>query len=290
MEDGDYDIVSGWRKDRKEPFVSRRLPSMLANRLISRTTGVGLHDYGCSLKAYRSEVVKNVHLYGELHRFIPALASHVGVRVTEVPVNDRARKFGKSKYGIGRTFRVILDLIAVLFLLNYFQRPIHIFGSTGLVVTTIGVGISLYLSVYKLITGADIGTRPLLLMGALSIIVGVQMLSIGLVAELQMRTYYEAQGASAYYVRRELTTDETLTPLPVHDRDVEKCLDWYAAGCAIHTMAGDISGAQTVVDNTWANALLRVSVNPADGSPALLVDDVQLWRVDDDIDQTACNR
>lgn len=216
MEEGDYDIVSGWRKDRKEPFVSRRLPSMLANRLISRTTGVSLHDYGCSLKAYRRDVVKNVHLYGELHRFIPALASHVGVRVTEVPVNDRPRAFGKSKYGIARTFRVILDLISVLFLLNYFQRPIHIFGSTGLLMSGVGILIGIYLSLVKFITGADIGDRPLLLMAALLIIVGIQMLSIGLVAEMLMRTYYESQGASAYYVRQELPahSEETRTAEP----------------------------------------------------------------------------
>jgi glycosyltransferase involved in cell wall biosynthesis len=222
MEEGDYDIVSGWRKDRQEPFFSRRLPSMLANGLISKTTGVSLHDYGCSLKAYRAEVVKNVRLYGELHRFIPAIASHVGVRVTEVPVNDRRRQFGQSKYGIGRTFRVMLDLVTVLFLLNYFQRPIHIFGSTGLAMTVIGIGISLYLSVFKLITGADIGDRPLLLMGVLLIIVGVQMLSIGLVAEMQMRTYYEAQGAHAYYVRRELTAEEKIEPTPPHE--IEKAI------------------------------------------------------------------
>jgi len=211
MEDGDYDIVSGWRKDRQEPFLSRRLPSMLANQLISRTTGVSLHDYGCSLKAYRREVVKNVHLYGELHRFIPALASPVGIRVAEVPVNDRSRRFGSSKYGIGRTFRVILDLIAVLFLLNYFQRPIHIFGSTGLLMSAAGFFIGLYLTLVKLITGADIGDRPLLLMAVLLIIVGVQMLSIGLVAEMLMRTYYEAQGADAYYIRNELPATDAET-------------------------------------------------------------------------------
>ncbi|MEO0562459.1 MAG: glycosyltransferase family 2 protein [Chloroflexota bacterium] len=208
MESEDYDIVSGWRKDRQEPFLSRRLPSMLANRLISETTGVSLHDYGCSLKAYRREVVKNVRLYGELHRFIPALASHVGVKVAEVPVNDRRRMYGASKYGIGRTFRVILDLVTVLFLLNYFQRPIHIFGSSGIVMTLLGTAITLYLGFVRLVLGNDIGNRPLLLLGILLIIVGVQMLSIGLVAEMQMRTYYEAQGASAYYVRQELSESD----------------------------------------------------------------------------------
>jgi len=130
-----YDIVSGWRVNRKEPFLSRRLPSMIANRLISGATGVTLHDYGCSLKAYRSEVVKSVRLYGELHRFIPAIASWMGVSVAEVPVNDRARRFGRSKYGINRTFKVFLDLITVRFILGYATRPLHIFGGLGLILS-----------------------------------------------------------------------------------------------------------------------------------------------------------
>lgn len=209
METEGYDIVSGWRMNRKEPFLSRRLPSMTANALISRTTGVVLHDYGCSLKAYRNEVVKNVQLYQGLHRFIPALASTYGVKVAEIPVNDRPREFGKSKYGIWRTFRVMLDLIAVLFLLNHFQRPIYIFGGIGMGMSALGGVIGLYLSLLKLFTGVEIGSRPLLLMSVLLIIVGVQMLSIGLVAEMLMRTYYESSGEKrSYYIRNELSAPE----------------------------------------------------------------------------------
>jgi hypothetical protein len=200
MDEG-YDIVSGWRVDRKEPFLSRRLPSMTANRMISGATGVVLHDYGCSLKAYRREVVQNVHLYGELHRFIPALASWMGVTVAEVPVNDRARKYGSSKYGFSRTFRVMLDLISVRFLLGYATRPIHVFGRIGLLMGGIGVLLGLYLTIEKLVFGAQIGNRPLLLLAVLLVILGVQMLSMGLLAEMVMRTYYESQGKPIYAIR-----------------------------------------------------------------------------------------
>ncbi len=199
-----YDIVSGWRVNRKEPFLSRRLPSMLANRMISGTTGVALHDYGCSLKAYRGEVAKNVRLYGQLHRFIPAVASWMGVTVAEVPVNDRARRFGASKYGISRTFRVILDLITVRFLLGYATRPLHVFGGVGLVSGSIGVLIGLYLTYEKLALGANIGSRPLLLLAVLLVILGVQMISMGLLAEMIMRTYYEGQGKTTYVIREQL--------------------------------------------------------------------------------------
>jgi len=163
--DEGYDIVSGWRTSRQEPLITRRLPSMIANRLISKMTGVYLHDYGCTLKVYRTEVVKNLALYGELHRFIPAMASAFGVTVAEVPVHDRARQFGKSKYGIGRTARVVLDLITVSFLLNYATRPLHIFGGLGLIVGSVGTLIGLYLTFLKLALGRDIGDRPLLLLG-----------------------------------------------------------------------------------------------------------------------------
>jgi glycosyltransferase involved in cell wall biosynthesis len=203
MEEG-YDIVSGWRQNRKEPFFSRRLPSMMANRLISRATGVSLHDYGCTLKAYRGDVVKNVDLYGELHRFVPALASWMGVTVAEVPVTDRARRFGKSKYGIGRTFRVILDLMTVTFLLSYSTRPLQIFGSLGLASAAIGFLTGLYLVFVKVFLGQDIGERPLLILSALLIILGVQMISIGLVAEMVIRTYHESQNRPIYVVREEL--------------------------------------------------------------------------------------
>jgi glycosyltransferase involved in cell wall biosynthesis len=204
MEEDDYDIVSGWRVERKEPFFSRRLPSMLANRVISGATRVVLHDYGCSLKAYRSEVVKNIHLYGELHRFIPALASWMGVTIAEVPVNDRKRQFGKSKYGISRTFRVFLDLITVRFMLSYSGRPLHVFGGLGLASFALGLLIGLYLTFVKVFLGENIGTRPLLLLGVLLVILGVQMVSMGLLAEMITRTYHEAQNKPIYVIREQL--------------------------------------------------------------------------------------
>lgn len=214
LEEG-YDIVSGWRKDRKEPYFSRRLPSMTANWLISKSTGVVLHDYGCTLKAYRSIVVKNIRLYGELHRFIPAVASSIGVNVTEVPVNDRARRFGKSKYGIMRTFRVMLDLITVRFILSYSTRPLQIFGGFGLLMGATGVLIGLYLTFVKLVLGQDIGDRPLLILGVLLIILAVQMISIGLVAEIVIRTYHESQRKPIYMVRESLGVDELAVAPPV---------------------------------------------------------------------------
>ncbi len=203
MQEDDYDIVSGWRVERKEPFLSRRLPSMLANRLIGKTTGVMLHDYGCSLKIYHWQVAKHVQLYGELHRFIPALASGLGVRVAEVPVNDRPRQYGTSKYNITKTIRVILDLLTVSFLLNYMGRPMQLFGLAGLASGGVGFLLALYLSLYKLITGADIGNRPLLSLAILLIILGVQFLIMGLLGELLIRTYFEVQDKPIYVIRAE---------------------------------------------------------------------------------------
>jgi glycosyltransferase involved in cell wall biosynthesis len=200
-----YDVVSGWRVDRKDPFLNRRLPSMIANWLISTVTGVHLHDYGCSLKAYRREVVKGIQLYGELHRFIPALASWLGVTVAEVPVRHDERRFGKSKYGISRTFRVILDLITVRFLLSYSTRPIHVFGGLGMLSAGVGVLLGVYLTFVKLILGQDIGSRPLLQLAVLLILAGVQLISMGLLGELVVRTYYEAQGKPIYALRELLT-------------------------------------------------------------------------------------
>jgi glycosyltransferase involved in cell wall biosynthesis len=205
--DEGYDIVSGWRVNRKEPFLTRRLPSMIANRMISGATNVVLHDYGCSLKAYRSEVIKNVRLYGELHRFIPALAASIGVTVAETPVNDRKRRFGKSKYGISRTFRVLLDLLTVRFMLDYSTRPLHIFGGVGLASFLGGALIGLYLTFVKLVLGQNIGNRPLLLLGVLLILLGVQMTGMGLLAEMITRTYYEASGKPIYAVREVLGAD-----------------------------------------------------------------------------------
>lgn len=210
--DEGYDIVSGWRTERKEPFFSRRLPSMTANRMISDTTGVVLHDYGCSLKAYRSEVAKNVRLYGELHRFIPALASWMGVKVAEVPVNDRKRRFGKSKYGISRTFRVFLDLITVRFMLSYSTRPLHVFGGLGLASAGVGFLIGLYLTILKFVFGQDIGTRPLLSLAVLLVVLGVQLMSMGLLAEMITRTYHEAQDKPIYVIREQLDAAAPASP------------------------------------------------------------------------------
>jgi len=203
IEEG-YDVVSGWRLHRKDPFLTRRLPSMIANWLISWVTGVHLHDYGCSLKAYRREVVKNVQLYGELHRFIPAIANWMGVSVAEVPVRHYARRFGKSKYGLSRTARVLLDLLTVRFLLSYSTRPIHIFGGLGLISFVVGIGLGGYLSFVKFALGQDIGDRPLLLLAILLMVLGVQLISMGLLGELVVRTYYETLDKPIYAVREVL--------------------------------------------------------------------------------------
>jgi glycosyltransferase involved in cell wall biosynthesis len=204
--DGEYDIVCGWRKDRKDTFINRRLPSVIANRLISWATGVKLNDYGCSLKVFRAEVVKPLRLYGEMHRFLPALASEMGVRIAEQVVNHRARRFGKTKYGISRTVRVVLDLVTVKFLLSYSTRPLQIFGLLGLVMGGAGGAILLYLSYIKYFGPESIAGRPILLMGILFVFTGVQLLTMGLLAELQSRTYHESQGKPIYVVREVVET------------------------------------------------------------------------------------
>lgn len=201
MEAGDHDVVSGWRVKRQDTFLSRRLPSIIANRLISRMTGVHLHDYGCSLKAYRSEVTHNVRLYGELHRFVPALASWMGISVKEVPVQHHPRRHGRSKYNISRVSRVVLDLLTVCFLLNYAVRPMQIFGLMGLIVGGGGFALAAYLAALKIFWGASLSQRPLLWLAVLCIIVGVQFISMGLLGELMIRTYYEAQHKPTYAVR-----------------------------------------------------------------------------------------
>ncbi|MBU2496250.1 MAG: glycosyltransferase family 2 protein [Candidatus Omnitrophica bacterium] len=203
MEEG-YDVVSGWRKDRKDPFVSRRLPSIMANRLISFVTGVKLHDYGCSLKAYRGDVVKNLHLYGEMHRFIPALANWMGVSVTEIAVRHHPRRHGKSKYGISRTLKVILDLLTVRFLLSFSARPMQLFGLLGMGSFGVGFLIGLYLTVLKVIYGQSISNRPLLLLGVLMLVAGIQLTTMGLLAELIVRTYHETQDKAIYVIREVL--------------------------------------------------------------------------------------
>ena len=199
-----YDVVTGWRHDRQDAFLSRRLPSQLANRLISRVTGVGLHDYGCTLKAFRREVIDNINLYGEMHRFIPAIASGMGISFTEVKVNHRARRFGTSKYGISRTIRVVLDLITVKFMLSYATRPLHVFGTVGVVSSLLGVLIALVLTVQRQLYGVALANRPLLLLAVLLIFMGIQFITIGLLAELVVRTYHESQKKPIYYVRKVL--------------------------------------------------------------------------------------
>jgi len=203
-----YDVVTGWRFDRKDPFINRRLPSMIANKIISKTTGVNLHDYGCTLKAFRKEVIKTIKLYGEMHRFIPAIASGMGISITEVKVNHRARRFGTSKYGISRTFRVILDLLTVKFLLSYATRPIHVFGMFGLASSGLGVLIAFVMIIQRQFWGIGMGDRPLLLFAILLLFMGVQFITIGLLAELQARTYHESQDKPIYYVQQVLRVEE----------------------------------------------------------------------------------
>lgn len=207
MDEG-YDIVSGWRIDRQDTFLTRKLPSQIANKLISRITGVHLHDYGCSLKAYHRDVIEGIQLYGEMHRFIPALASWMGVRVAEVPVNHNARQFGQSKYGLSRTIRVVLDLLTVKFLLDYATRPIQIFGLLGMIMLLIGGGLGAYLTTIRLFFDQAIGDRPMVILAALLIMVGVQLVIMGLLGEVLVRTYHEAQDKPVYAVREVLTNRE----------------------------------------------------------------------------------
>jgi glycosyltransferase involved in cell wall biosynthesis len=198
--DPDVDMVSGWRKDRQDAELSRKLPSRIANKLISNATNVHLHDYGCALKAYRRPIIDRIRLYGELHRFIPSLAREAGARIAEVPVRHHARTRGVSKYGIDRTFRVILDLILVVFFMRYRQRPLHAFGGLGLWLATPGVLILLWLLLDKLM-GHAIGGRPLLLAGVMLVLMGVQLIAAGLIGELLMRIYHEAGGAPQFHAQ-----------------------------------------------------------------------------------------
>ena len=209
--DEGYDVVNGWRENRQDPFLMRKLPSFLANRLIAQTTGVRLRDRGCSIRAFRQEVVRDLHLYGEMHRFIPEMVNFAGFSMAEVPVNHRARVAGTSKYGISRTFRVILDLMTILFLRRYSDRPMHLFGWLGIISGGLGLSFGVYLSALKLWAGiqggiegfrsVQIGERPLLQLAVLLVILGVQFLLMGLLAELIVRTYYEAQNKTVYYIK-----------------------------------------------------------------------------------------
>jgi len=201
-----FDIVCGWRKDRKDAFISRRLPSAIANRLISVATGVRLHDYGCSLKVFRAEIVKSLRLYGEMHRFLPAIASEQGVSIEEVVVNHRPRRHGRSKYGIGRSIRVILDLVTVKFLLSYSTRPLQIFGLIGVSMGLVGALISGWLAYQQQFGSGSLANRPLLLLGILLILAGFQFVTLGLLAELQARTYHESQNKPIYAIREILQT------------------------------------------------------------------------------------
>jgi len=198
----DNDLVSGWRKKRKDPFLTRRLPSKIANWLISNVTGVKLHDYGCSLKAYRRDVIKNLKLYGEMHRFIPAVASWYGVRLAEVETVHYPRLRGHSKYGISRTLKVVLDLITVKFLQSFSTKPIQFFGPIGVLSGILGFLVSVYLTIDKLLYGRDIGGRPLLLLGALLIIVGIQLIGMGLLGEMIVRVYHESQRKPIYVIKK----------------------------------------------------------------------------------------
>jgi len=203
------DMVCGWRKDRQDAFLSRRLPSRIANWLISWATGVRLNDYGCSLKAFRAEVVKPLRLYGELHRFLPALASEMGVTIVELPVHHRARVHGRSKYGISRTIRVMLDLVTVKFLLSYSKRPLQVFGLVGALMGLAGAIVLGYLGYVRLLGYSSLTERqPLVLFGILLVFTGVQLLTVGLLAEMQARTYHESQGKPVYVIRQILQSDQ----------------------------------------------------------------------------------
>ena len=207
------DIVAGWRRHRKDPFISRRLPSMIANWVISHTTGVKLHDYGCSLKVFRAEVVKPMNLYGEMHRFLPAIASEFGVHIEEREVTHHPRRHGRSNYGISRTIRVLLDLLTVKFLISYSTRPLQIFGLMGVGMGLLGTIICAWLAYLRLFGNQSIADRPMLLLGVLLIFTGVQLLTLGLLAEMQARTYHESQNKPIYVIRDILES-------PIAERDV----------------------------------------------------------------------
>ncbi|WFB35444.1 glycosyltransferase family 2 protein [Kiritimatiellota bacterium B12222] len=213
----EVDVVSGWRKDRKDTFINRRLPSMMANGLISKITGVHLHDYGCTLKAYRKDVIKDVRLYGEMHRFIPALAHWVGGKVIEIPVSHHARQFGTSKYGIGRTFRVVLDLITVKFLMRYSTGPMQILGKIGFQIGFVGallIGVIFSLNLFATLTGLefwgdDLVKRPVWpIMGFMFMAFGIQFIGLGLLSEMTIRTYHESQDKRIYAVREEVLPED----------------------------------------------------------------------------------
>jgi glycosyltransferase involved in cell wall biosynthesis len=204
--DQGYDVVSGWRVNRRDTFITRTLPSRAANWLISTVTGVHLHDYGCTLKAYRREVLTGFRLYGEMHRFIPAYAHSVGARMVEVPVNHHPRKFGRTKYNLTRTLKVVLDLFTVKFLMSFANKPIYLFGGAGMSLITISALVMLFLLARKLILHVDILPSPLLQISTMFMILGFQSILMGLIAELLARTYHESQAKPTYTIRKVIHT------------------------------------------------------------------------------------
>ncbi len=206
-----FDIVNGWRKDRHDKWLTRRVPSFFGNKLISWITGTRLHDYGCTLRGFKSDVVKNLKLYGEMHRYIPAIASRMGIKSTEITVNHRARQFGKSKYGLGRTFRVVIDLISLKFLLAYSHRPLQIFGGAGLLMILTGLVSGSYLTYAKFVLNQGISGRPLLFFTLLMVFLGFQSISLGLLAEMLSRIYHEGLDKNEYTIRELIGfTDENI--------------------------------------------------------------------------------
>jgi glycosyltransferase involved in cell wall biosynthesis len=203
-----YDLVSGWRHDRQDNTLTRLIPSKVANWLIGNVTGVHLHDYGCSLKAYRAELIRDLNLYGELHRFLPALALIEGARIAEIPVRHHPRRFGTSKYGLGRALRVVMDMLTIYFMKKFLTRPMHIFGSLGLLSMAAGVALGVYLTLVKILADQDIGDRPLLVLTVVLLLAGIQLFSFGLLAELLMRTYHESQQRPIYRVREVIGRDK----------------------------------------------------------------------------------
>jgi glycosyltransferase involved in cell wall biosynthesis len=207
----DWDVVAGNRKNRKDGMFLRKIPSKIANALIRRMTGVYIKDYGCTLKVFRREIAEELNLYGELHRFIPVIAKMQGARITQVDVKHHPRKFGKSKYGIGRTFRVLSDLVLMLFFRRYIQKPMHLFGTIGFVTLGIGIVINLYLLVLK-IMGHDIWGKPLLILGLIFLLGGIQLITIGILAEISVRTYFESQNKKTYTVRKVYLSKQEVKP------------------------------------------------------------------------------
>jgi glycosyltransferase involved in cell wall biosynthesis len=213
LDDG-FDLVSGWRKRRRDVFWSRRLPSKVANVIIRMTTNVRVHDYGCMLKAYRGEMARSLRLYGEMHRFIPAIAGDLGARIAELPVNHRPRIHGRSKYGIGRVLRVVLDLLTVKFLSAFSTRPIHVFGTMGIVAGGAGGVLLAWLGFQRIFLGIELGSRPIVLLALLAVITGVQLVTLGLLGEMLARTYHESQGKPVYVIAEDLDAGQDSEPQP----------------------------------------------------------------------------